>query len=288
MNGQPAGRTPRFDPYAAVHKGLRALMADTLLALGRTDASDAAALQATTERLLEMLEFCRSHAHHENEFLHPAIEARSPGTSSATVIDHTLHEQAIEQLKKAARQLPESPAEQRAAALLELYRGVALFVAHNLEHLHHEETTHNATLWAYYTDAQIEALHDELVASIEPEQSIFIMRWMLPAMNPAERAHLMRKLRATAPPPSSMRCCRPFAARSIRRPGKRSRRARRSPDGLQNSRTPPDDGWHRWAACCHRQGAQDRRRPISWMGDAAHGVPSGPHRCGRVYLRTRR
>ena len=201
MNGQPAGRTPRFEPYAAVHKGLRALMADTLLALGRTDASDGAELQATTERLLEMLEFCRSHTRHENEFLHPAIEARSPGTSSATVIDHTLHEQAIDQLKKAARQLPESPAEQRAAALLELYRGVALFVAHNLEHLHHEETTHNATLWAYYTDAQIEALHDELVASIEPEQSIFIMRWMLPAMNPAERAHLMRKLRATAPPP---------------------------------------------------------------------------------------
>lgn len=201
MNGQPAGQAPRFDPYAAVHKGLRALMADTLLALGRTDIDDPGELHTTTVRLVEMLDFCRSHARHENQFLHPAIEVRAPGSSGATAIDHALHEQAIDQLRKSAQQLPQTPVALRATAMLELYRSVALFVAHNLEHLHHEETAHNATLWAHYTDAQIEVLHDELVASIEPAQSIFIMRWMLPAMNPMERAHLMRKLRATAPPP---------------------------------------------------------------------------------------
>ena len=200
MNGPLAGAAPRFDPYAAVHKGLRALMADTLIAMGRVDVGNPGEFHRTIDRVVEMLDFCRSHARHENQFLHPAIEMRAPGSTGASAIDHALHEQAIDQLKKTALQLPETPVAQRTMAVLELYRSVALFVAHNLEHLHREETAHNTTLWAHYTDAQIEALHDELVASIEPAQSIFIMRWMLPAMNPAERERLVRRLRATAPP----------------------------------------------------------------------------------------
>lgn len=201
MNDSTHARPQRFDPYAGIHKGLRTLLADSLLALGRLDGDNESELQATLAQLLSALAFCQAHAQHENHFLHPAIEVRSPGASNAMAIDHALHEQAIVQLQQAAQALPATPPAQRAAKILDLYRRMALFMAHTLEHLHHEETAHNQTLWASYTDVQIEELHDELVASIGPEQSLFAMRWMLPAMNPAEQAGLVHKLCATAPPP---------------------------------------------------------------------------------------
>jgi hypothetical protein len=202
MNGHTDTRPQRFDPYAGIHKGLRALLADSLLALGRLDGDNERELHATIAQLVSTLAFCHAHAHHENHFIHPAIEVKSPGTSNAMAVDHALHEQAIVQLQQAAQKLPATPPAQRASKILDLYRRMALFMAHTLEHLHHEETSHNAALWASYTDAQIEELHDELVASIEPEQALFAMRWMLPAMNPAERASLVHKLRVTAPPPA--------------------------------------------------------------------------------------
>lgn len=201
MNDHTDTCPQRFDPYAGIHKGLRSMLADSLLALGRLDGDNESELRATVAQLVSTLEFCQAHARHENNFIHPAIEARSPGTSNAMAVDHALHEQAIVQLQQAAQRLSATSATQRDSRIRDLYRRMALFMAHTLEHLHHEETAHNAALWASYTDAQIEELHDELVASIEPAQALFAMRWMLPAMNPTERADLVHKLRATAPLP---------------------------------------------------------------------------------------
>ncbi|MDO8280703.1 MAG: hypothetical protein Q7T63_21630, partial [Burkholderiaceae bacterium] len=52
---------PRFDMYTGIHKALRALMADTLLALGRMDPRDEADVAQASQRVLELLDFCGSH-----------------------------------------------------------------------------------------------------------------------------------------------------------------------------------------------------------------------------------
>ena len=49
---------PRVDLYAGIHKALRAFMADTLLAVGRTDPADAQEVAATRERLGTLLDLC--------------------------------------------------------------------------------------------------------------------------------------------------------------------------------------------------------------------------------------
>ena len=152
--------------------------------------------------MVELLDFCRSHLRHENEFVHAAIEARAAGASAAIAHEHEEHEQHIASLCQAVEALRACPAGQRAAGARGLYGDLALFIAENFQHMHVEETAHNAVLWARYTDAELMEIQNALVASIPPEEKMFIMRWLIPFMNPAERAGVLGNMRATAPAPA--------------------------------------------------------------------------------------
>lgn len=202
MQQVAAQDAPRLDLYAGIHKALRALMADTLLALGRTDTDDALELAQASQRVMELLDFCASHLQHENAFIHAAMEARAPGASEAIAHEHEEHERHIGELGGLACALLKLEAKQRAGAALELYRQLALFIAANFQHMHVEETAHNAVLWSRYTDAELAELHTALVASIPPQEMMYVVRWLVPFMNPAERIAMLADMRAHAPAPA--------------------------------------------------------------------------------------
>lgn len=192
----------REDMYRPIHKALRALLSDTLMAVGRMDVHDELELAQTTQRVLQVLDFMRSHLHHENTFIHPALEARAAGASGMIASDHVHHESEIAALGAAATGLLTSPASTRDADALMLYHRFSIFVADNFDHMHFEETQHNSTLWANYTDAELMDVHNRLVASIPPEEMMFALRWMVPFMNPGERAAMLSGMRAHAPAPA--------------------------------------------------------------------------------------
>jgi len=192
----------RFNMYAGIHKALRAVMTDTLLAVGRADADDEAELRDAGDRVVELMEMFERHLAHENRFIHPALQARCPGVCDAVAADHDDHLRHTAHLTDAARALAAVPTAERAGALHALYLALALFVADNLQHMHAEETQHNAALWAAYNDFELLAIHDELVASIAPEEMMQTARWMLPAMSAVERCMLMNDLQAKAPAPA--------------------------------------------------------------------------------------
>jgi len=193
---------PRHDMYSGIHKALRAMMADTLLAVGRMDVDDGLERARVTERVLELLQLCGSHLQHENDFVHAAIEARAPGASDRIGHEHEDHARHIAQLADAVAVLRGCDPAARPGAAARLYRELALFVAENFQHMHVEETAHNAVLWARYTDAELEAVHDALVGAIRPDEMMVTMRWLVPFMNPAERAGLLCGIRAKAPAPA--------------------------------------------------------------------------------------
>jgi hypothetical protein len=198
-----AAQQPRMDMYGGIHKALRAFMADTLLAVGRMDADDALEVGRTTEQVLALLEACASHLKHENAFVHTAIEARAAGGSEAIAHEHDehlLHIEALAGTVAAVRACPQPALRMQLAA--QLYAKLALFVADNFHHMHVEETAHNALLWARYTDAELMAIHDALVASIPPDEMMKTARWLVPFMNPQERAMLLGDMRAKAPAPA--------------------------------------------------------------------------------------
>ena len=197
-----ATQAPRMDMYAGIHKALRALMADTLLALGRMDCDDDLELAQTTQRVLELMDACASHLKHENDFIHTALEARAPGASAVIAHEHDDHLAHISRLANAATALLGTAAGHRAAPALALYRDLSLFIAENFHHMHVEETAHNAVLWARYTDAELMDIHNALVASIEPGEMMRIVRWLVPFMNPTERTGLLADMQAHAPAPA--------------------------------------------------------------------------------------
>lgn len=203
LNEVAAATAPRVDMYTGIHKAMRALMADTLLAVGRMDVEDDLELAQVSERVLGLLDACASHLKHENEFVHAAIEARAPGASDLIGHEHEEHLKHIGRLAEGVAALRACPQPALRGGLSQaLYRELSLFVAENFQHMHVEETAHNAVLWARYTDAELVQIHDALVASIPPEEMMQVARWMVPFMNPQERVGLLSDIRAKAPAPA--------------------------------------------------------------------------------------
>lgn len=196
---QTTATAQRFDIYQPIHKGLRDFMGDTLSRVGRVDVTDAEDLADALSQVEALLDFCAKHVQHENDFIHTAIRARQPGAASRTADDHVEHLQSIDTLHKETRAVYDADDEQRHALALRLYRHLALFVAENLQHMHIEETANNAALWAHYTDEELVAIHDRLLASIAPAEMMLGLRWMVPALTPQQRAGMFGEMKAGAP-----------------------------------------------------------------------------------------
>lgn len=189
----------RFDVYRTIHKALRAMMIDTLARAGRIDCDDPACVAETAGRIRDLLALCRAHIEKENRYVHRALESCRPGATLAIAAEHAAHEAAIDLLAARVRTVESATGESRRAAAHRLYHELSLFVAENLVHMVTEETTNNALLWANYDDEEIAAIHDAIVASVSPADMQTILRWMIPALSPAERANLLDAIRHDAP-----------------------------------------------------------------------------------------
>lgn len=196
---QPTASTPRYDMYRGVHKGLRAALGECLYAVGRLDCGDPECLPATLVQVEELLDLFAAHLRHENRFIHPAMEVHRPGSAAQGILEHLEHERAIAELQRMTAAVAQSSGPAQLDAAHQLYHQLTLFAAENLEHMHREETAHNTVLWASHSDTELAAIEGALVASIPPEQMARYLRWMLPAMNGAERAGLLAGIQQGAP-----------------------------------------------------------------------------------------
>jgi hypothetical protein len=199
----PVGHAPpRFDMYGGIHKAMRTMMSDALMALGRVDPQDSQELAATGGRVVELLDFCAAHLRHENAYIHAAMEARAPGSSDRLALEHDDHLAHIGGLKRNIATLCACKPAQAAAQSHALYQYLTLFVAENFHHMHTEETIHNALLWALFTDAELMDIHNALLASVGPAEMAYILRWMIPSITPAERAGVLAGMQANMPAPA--------------------------------------------------------------------------------------
>ncbi|MCH2240750.1 MAG: hemerythrin domain-containing protein [Aquabacterium sp.] len=201
LPGTPA-QAPRMDLYAFIHKALRSLMSDTLLRLGRADADDRASADGALAQVRELLAACEAHITKEEHYVHPLVERAVGGASSRVAGEHQDHADSIGGLRALCDGVEQVTGPVRAGALHRLYLELSRFVGENFEHMQVEESRHNAVLWAHYSDAELKAVHDEILAGIQPAEMMFIMRWMLPALSPTERLGMLAGMQAEAPPPA--------------------------------------------------------------------------------------
>jgi DNA-binding CsgD family transcriptional regulator len=184
---RPPPRRPRsagrMDLYVSIHKALRSFMTDTLTRdrphrrrRSRRPRRGARPARRAARPLPR-------HLRHENEFVHTAIEARQPAGSQRIADEHVEHAESIAALQGRSRGLRAASGAAAERLALRLYRHLALFVAENFQHMHIEETVHNALLWQHYSDAELGALHGRLMASISPQEHLLVARWMLPGVD---------------------------------------------------------------------------------------------------------
>lgn len=202
---QPARKStlrsvPRHDIYGNVHAGLRACMCEALTAVARMDPDDPADIAGIVMRMQELVALFSGHLANEDAFVHPAMEARRPGSTARVAHDHAEHVEGFAILARDVDALRRAPGHARAEAAATLGRDLAAFVAANLVHMAAEERDHNAVLWATHTDDELRAIESSIVASIPPSKVPAHLRWMVPALPPRERLAMMQKLRAFAPP----------------------------------------------------------------------------------------
>lgn len=178
----------RRDLFGRAHKALRASMADTLVALGRTDPGEEWEVRDALARLEELLVLCETHAALENQFILRALEGRRENASCRLAAEHLEHATAIEEIRGLAKR--RSP---------ELYGRVAIFIANNFLHMEAEEREGNALLWQHFSDAELDAIESRLIASIPPHQAMQWVRWTLPAVDPRERVAMLEEVRRASP-----------------------------------------------------------------------------------------
>jgi hypothetical protein len=149
-----------------------------------------------------LLEICREHLFVENQFIHPAMEARRPGSACVTAKDHVHHEEAFERLEAQLLAVECSSADNRKAVLLLLYRMLALFVADNFQHMNVEEIDNSRVLWSAYTDAELEKIHKSILAAVPPALMRENIRWMLPNIPHVDRVNMLFGVRHSLPDPA--------------------------------------------------------------------------------------
>ena len=191
---------PRPDLYAAVHKGLRAALADALVTMGATDPGDDASWSRAAAKLETTLGMCEKHLHHENVFIETAIAARVARTAPSTGDEHPHHVEHIDALRALSTTISRTHAARRAPLVARLYGELSDFVAENLVHMRREETENNAALWAAYSDDELRAIEHALVSDIPPASMAVFLSWMIPALHHGERVGMLGGMKAGAPP----------------------------------------------------------------------------------------
>lgn len=190
---------PRHDIYAGVHKGLRRQLAMLLIDLGRADWANAKECDRLRFAVARQLVISRQHLHHEDLFIRPLIEAAGPEASSKVDSDHHHHEASFATLTSLLERIALEPREARSLGH-QLYMAFTQFIAEDLVHMAYEETVVMPLLHAHYSDADLEAVHQRLVASLAPEEFLESFRFIVPALSHDERLGLLSGMQADAPP----------------------------------------------------------------------------------------
>jgi hypothetical protein len=199
QHDEPAFYLPVLDIYGLIHKGLRFAFGDLVTRLGRLEPQDDLRLREVLGDLEQLLLVLHSHAHHEEEHLHRAIDARLPGGAERLRGDHLNQEREMDALRNLARACQSSSGRARVAALRALYLAFATFAGENLVHMCVEESYAQPLLEQLYSTAELGAIQGALLQSISPEDTVRAMQFMAAGVDHAERVGMFEGFKVAAP-----------------------------------------------------------------------------------------
>ncbi len=188
----------RHNLYAFPHKGLRNGLTRLLANMDTTDAEDQCAVHALKEQASELAIMVKNHSHSENEILMVSL-AEKMSQNLTTQRDVEEHEQLDNQITMLSEQLSvlsEAPSEEKFQSIRQQAN---LLIPDLLKHMQLEENRFLPLFWRYFSDSELNQLHDQVMANMEPEQIVLWFKYIVPALTPSERDSLITLLKGNAP-----------------------------------------------------------------------------------------
>ena len=189
-----------WDLYREIHKALRFAVAGVTTQAGSTDAGDEHAVRALLDEWADVAFVLHGHHAHEDEFCDPLIRRHAADLRDEL---EAAHHEADRQLAR-CRRPPTASASPRQPNVTGCSSGstsrLADFEASYLPHLRFEECTVMPALNAAMSDADLEAVTNQIRGSVPPADMCTYIRYMVPAMNFTERLDLLGGMYAGAPP----------------------------------------------------------------------------------------
>jgi hypothetical protein len=170
----------RFNLFKSVHKGLRALLADTLLQLQQTDFLIADQATVAVERIKLVLLLMHRHTKWEEDFIFPKLGTESQSMISFFTNQHYHTDALTLNMDILICGFVEAKTNtEKEAVANNLLNAFVEFLAYNFNHMNMEEQLINPLLWNNNNDNELRALQlQHLNASTSRSEQVFL-QWML-------------------------------------------------------------------------------------------------------------
>ena len=192
--------TAPWDLYREIHKAMRFALAGVTTRAGSADAGDEQSVRALLEEWRDVAFVVHGHQAHEDEFCDPLIRRHAPHLRDELEHDHHDADGQLASLQTAATAIRLTSPSERNRLLLAFHLSLADFEASYLPHLRFEERTVMPALRAAMTDADLETVSHEIRDSVSPAAMCTFIRYLVPAINFAERLDLLDGMYADASP----------------------------------------------------------------------------------------
>jgi hypothetical protein len=189
----------RVNIFNQIHKGLRALLYETSILLQQTDFSHKEEMQTAIKRVTLVADMFDDHAHHEDNFILPAINEYEPSIVDAFEQEHELDAKLTRALKDSLQALQMASPLVRPNMANELSKTFVQFMVFNLEHMSKEESILNKILWRYYSDEEILDIQKKIVANLSPWSASVSSGWIIRGLNNPEILRWLKSVEESAP-----------------------------------------------------------------------------------------
>jgi hemerythrin-like domain-containing protein len=192
--------TKPIDLYTSTHKGQRLKFSEISNAAGTLNINDQNKLNSLEVALVSFRDHMYKHASLEEKFIHPLLAERVPGGADRLEDHRVMHEQfenivaCFGELKKKLTDF-----EQRDELSLEFYRAWSRFISFYLDHIDFEEDHVMPLLWKLCTHDELAGRFRQIVTDLTPNQLMYNLEIILPALNPAERFITLKMGQTTMP-----------------------------------------------------------------------------------------
>ena len=193
--------TKPIDLYTSTHKGQRLKFSEISNAAGTLNINDQNKLNSLEVALVSFRDHMYKHASLEEKFIHPLLAERVPGGADRLEEDHRVMHKQFENIVACFGELKKKLTnfEQRDELSLEFYRAWSRFISFYLDHIDFEEDHVMPLLWKLCTHDELAGRFRQIVTDLTPNQLMYNLEIILPALNPAERFMTLKMGQTTMP-----------------------------------------------------------------------------------------